>query len=129
MTKASLLLRFLFVGGSTTVIFFGLTYVLVEVAGLHVTLASTLACIIAVCYNYLLHYHWTFVTDAPHGLVLVRYLLMCAGAVLINALVMHFGVKWSNTNYMVVQVVATLALTCWSFTVSSIWVFRTAKPG
>ena len=111
-------------GGSTAALYLGLTYVLVEVFALQVTLASTLGCAIAVCYNYFLHYHWTFVSDAPHGIVLVKYLLMCTGGVVVNGLVMHFGMELASAHYMVVQLVAAVALVCWSLSLSTLWVFK-----
>lgn len=124
MRNTSLLLRFLLVGGSTAAINFGLTIALVEGPALQVTIASTIACIAAICYNYILHYHWTFASDAPHGRVLVRYLLMCTGGVLLNGLVMHFGVLVLSIHYMLVQLFAGVVLVCWSLCLGSLWVFR-----
>lgn len=124
MKFSTLLPRFLFIGGSTAAIYLGLVFVLVEGPALHVTLASTLACIAAVCYNYFLHYHWTFASDAPHGIVLVKYLLMCTGGLILNALIMHFGTQLGSAHYMAVQLVAAVALVCWSFSLSSLWVFK-----
>jgi putative flippase GtrA len=124
MTKTFLLLRFLFVGSSTLAIFLGLTLVLVEGQGMQVTLASTIACVTAVCYNYVLHYHWTFSSNTSHGIVLVRYSLMCVGGVILNGLVMYFGVSLGLMHYILVQVVAGVVLIFWSFTISSIWVFK-----
>lgn len=118
------LLRFLFVGGSTTVLYLLFVFLLVDLIGIQVTLASTLVCIAAACYNYLMHYHWTFASGAPHGMVMVRYLLMVAGAVLINGLIMHFGTMFSTIHYLVIQLVAAVVLVCWSLSVSSLWVFR-----
>jgi putative flippase GtrA len=118
------LLRFAFVGGSTALLYLVFVFVLVDILGMHVTLASTLVCIAAAAYNYLMHYHWTFASDAPHGMVMVRYLLMIAGAVLINGLIVHFGTKFSDIHYLIVQLVASITLVCWSLSVSSLWVFR-----
>jgi putative flippase GtrA len=117
-------LRFAFVGGSSGFLYLGSVFVLVDLMGMQVTLASTLVCIVAAAYNYLMHYHWTFASDAPHGMVLVRYLLMIAGAVLINGLIVHFGVMFSSVHYLVIQSVAAITLACWSLSVSSLWVFR-----
>ena len=117
-------LRFIFVGGSTALLYLVLVYFMVDVLGIQVMLASTLMCIAAACYNYLMHYHWTFTSNAPHGMVLVRYLLMVTGAILINGLIMHFGTMFSTAHYLVIQLVAALALICWSLSVSSLWVFR-----
>lgn len=119
-----LLLRFLFVGGSTAVLFLGVTFGLVEVLKIDTTIASTLAFSAAMSYNYLLHYHFTFGTDAPHGVALAKYLTMCAGGLALNALVMELGVRSGELHYMVVQVIAAILVVIWSLTISSIWVFR-----
>ncbi len=124
MSNASLLLRFILVGGSTAALNLGLTFALVEGAAIQVTIASTIACIAAIFYNYVLHYHWTFASDAPHGKVLARYLLMCAGGVALNALVMHFGVVVLAVQYILVQLFSCIVLVCWSLGISSRWVFR-----
>jgi putative flippase GtrA len=124
MTKAFLLLRFLMVGGSTAAMTLGLTYALVEGLSVHVTVASSIACITAICYNYFLHYHWTFASDAPHGRVLARYLLMAIGAVLLNGLVMHFGLMIISAHYMLLQIVSGAVMLCWSLCISAIWVYR-----
>ena len=124
MSSTYLPLRFLLVGGSTTAIHLGLTFVLHNWVGVHVTLASSIACITAMCYNYFMHYHWTFATDAPHGLVLVKYLLMCGGCVVLNGLVMHVGAVLLSLQYMLVQVIATICVVCLSISASSLWVFK-----
>lgn len=118
------LLRFGFVGGTTAILCLGLTFGLVEFFGVSATIASTFSLFLAVCYNYLLHYHWTFTSDAPHGYVLIKYLVMCAGGLLLNALIMHFGVTWGALHYMIVQMFAAVMVILWSMCVSSIWVFR-----
>ncbi len=117
-------LRFITVGGSTTLLYLAFVFLLVDILGFQVTLASTLMCIAAAGYNYLMHYHWTFTSDAPHGMVMVRYLSMVAGAVLINALIMHLGTTYLDIHYLVIQVVAAIVLVCWSLSVSALWVFR-----
>ena len=112
------------VGLSTAALNLGLMFALVEGPALQVTLASTITCIVVICYNYFLHYHWTFASDAPHGRVLVRYLVMCAAGIIINALIMHIGVIVMGFQYMLVQIVSGVVLVCWSISMSSIWVFK-----
>jgi putative flippase GtrA len=110
MTNYSFVLRFLFVGGSTAFIFLGSTFGLVEGLGISAVLASTFACVIALCFNYLLH-----------------YLLMCTGGLLLNGLIMYFGTTLEAVHYMVVQIFAGLAMLCWSLCLSYFWVFRSSR--
>jgi putative flippase GtrA len=123
MIERSVVLRFLFVGGTTTILYFGLILLLVEGVALHTTVASTVAYIFVGFYNYLLHYHWTFATDAPHGLALAKYLLTCVGGLVLNALVMHVGVMLVPVHYMAVQLLALGIVVCWSLLISTLWVF------
>jgi putative flippase GtrA len=127
MINPSMILRFLLVGGSTALLYFGLTYVLVESLALEAVLASSAAYLVAVCYNYLLHYYWTFASDAAHNRVVVKYVLTCLGGVALNGLVMHYGVRLLPLHYLVVQLIAAGTLVCWSFSVSTLWVFSRKK--
>jgi len=122
--KLGFMIRFGFVGASTAAILLGLTIAFVEIVNLQSTVGSSLACLGALTYNYLLHYHWTFESEAPHGEALLRYLLMCAFAMMLNATVMYLGAEVMGYPYVAVQVIAMLVLVSCSITMSSIWVFR-----
>jgi putative flippase GtrA len=124
MSNTPQFLRFILVGGSTAALNLGLMLALVEGAALQVTLASTITCIVAICYNYFAHYHWTFTSDLPHGRSLVRYLVMCAAGVSLNGLIMHIGAEVMGLQYMLVQITSGVILVCWSVSMSSIWVFK-----
>ena len=124
MTSASQLLRYIFVGGSTGIVYLGSTFVFVEVLALNVTLASTIGTIITLCYNYLMNYHWTFSSDAPHGLVLAKFLAMCAISLLLNGLVMHFGQLITGLHYMVIQFFAGIVMAFWNLLASYFWVYK-----
>ncbi len=121
------LVRFIFVGGSTALVCLVLILLMVDGLHLNILLGSTIAVILASVYNYCLHYYWTFSSDTPHGFVLIRYLVMCLCALIINGLVMHFGVKVLPVHYLVVQFLASVVLVLWSFIISFFWVFS-PKP-
>ena len=123
MVNVPRFIRFLFVGGSSTVVFLGLTWLFVDGLHLRVILGSSIAAILTVLYNYCLHFYWTFSSDIPHGRVLVKYVLMCLGALIVNGIVMHFGVEMLQVHYLVVQFLANVAVAAWSFSISSLWVF------
>lgn len=124
MVDAPRFIRHLLVGGTSAVLLLGLTWLFVDGLKLQVVLGSSFAVILTGLYNYSMQYHWTFSSDAPHGGVLVKYLLMCVGILIINGLVMHFGVKVLLLHYLVVQFLANVAMTLWSFSIGSLWVFR-----
>jgi putative flippase GtrA len=121
------LVRFILVGGSTSIVCLVLIWLMVDGLHLHVVLGSTIAVILASLYNYCLHYYWTFSSDTSHGFVLIKYLLMCLGGLVINGLVMYLGVTVLSVHYLMVQLLASVMLVLWSFTISFLWVFS-SKP-
>ena len=101
------LTRFILVGCSTAVVLLGLTWLFVGGLHLQVLPGSTIALILTALYNYCLHYYWTFSSDTPHGSVLIKYLVMAAGALTVNGLIMQFGVRILPVHYLVVQFLAS----------------------
>lgn len=124
MSNQPNLIRYFFVGVSTYTIYMGLTFALVEWAGFPITLSSFISCSTAVLFNYVMHYHWTFSTDSPHGQVLARYALMVVGGIVLNTLVMYVGVQFSSLHYMLLQVIAGGMVIIWNFVLSATWVYR-----
>ena len=123
MSDVGRLARFVFVGGSSGLLALCLTWLFVDGLQLQVIFGSSIAVSLAGMYNYFMHYYWTFSSDTPHGWVLIKYLLMCLGALVINGLIMHLGLKILPVHYLIVQFLAGGAIVAWSFSVSSLWVF------
>jgi putative flippase GtrA len=117
-------LRFGVVGVLTAVLHYGLLYVGVEALQLSATVASSLGFVVAVIFNYLMHYSWTFGEPAPHGRTLRRYLVMISCGFLINGAVMYAGVQWAALNYLLTQALALVVVVLWNFVMSNVWVFR-----
>ena len=123
------LMRFGVVGVLTAIIHLGVTYLGVAHAGLESTLASSIAFVLCIGFNYLMHYHWTFADpdgndQLPHGRVLIRYGAMVACGFLINALMMYAGVHMLGWHYLVTQVVAVVSVVTWNLLLSNFWVYR-----
>ncbi len=116
--------RFGVVGVLTAVLHYGLLYIGVEVLQLGATVASSLGFVVAVIFNYLMHYSWTFDEPAPHGRTLRRYLVMIGCSFLINGAVMYAGVQWVVLNYLLTQALALVVVVSWNFVMSNVWVFR-----
>jgi putative flippase GtrA len=123
VVEAPKMVRFVLVGASSAAVLLGLTWLFVDGLHLQVIIGSSIAIILTGLYNYSLQYYWTFSSNAPHGWVLIRYLLMCLGVFIINGLVMHFGVKVLPIHHLMVQLLANVAVAAWSFSISSLWVF------
>ena len=124
MTVLARFFRFGVVGVLTALLHNGLLFVGVEMLHFGVTLASSLGFVVAVIFNYLMHYSWTFAEPAPHGRTLRRYLVMIGCGFTINAVVMYSGENWLALHYLLLQVMAQVLVVLWNFTVSNAWVFR-----
>ena len=88
------LIRFGIVGVLTAVLHYGVLYIGVELVNAHATLASSVGFVVAVIFNYFMHYNWTFGEPAPHGRTLGRYLVMISCGFLINGGLMYAGEQW-----------------------------------
>ncbi len=124
MADKGRLIRFVLVGIATAVIHYLLLYLGVEAFGLDATSASSVGFVVAVMFNYFMHYSWTFAEPAPHGRTAMRYLTMIGCGFLINAGLMHLGSVTLSLNYLVCQAVAMAAVLTWNFVVANVWVFR-----
>ena len=124
MTFISTVFRFGVVGVLTAILHYGVLYGAVELLGMGATSASSLGFLVAVIFNYLMHYSWTFAEPAPHGRTLRRYLVMIGCGFTINAVVMYSGENWLALHYLLLQVMAQVLVVLWNFTVSNAWVFR-----
>jgi putative flippase GtrA len=118
------LIRFCIVGVGTALLQSALLYTGVALIGLETTLASSIAFVIVVIFNYLMHYNWTFAEPAPHTKTVSRYLFMIFCGFLINGLIMYVGVSGLGVNYILVQIVAMLMVILWNFSLALLWVFR-----
>lgn len=124
MNLVTRVFRFGVVGILTAVLHYGLLYIGVEVMQLNATVSSSLGFMVAVIFNYLMHYSWTFAEPAPHGKTLRRYLVMISCGFIINALVMYAGVHWWSLHYLFTQALALVVVVVWNFVISNVWVFR-----
>lgn len=117
--------RFALVGALTAVLYYGLLLLAVEWLLLPATLASSVAYVIVVAFNYRMHYSWTFGQhETPHGRTLLRYLVMISCGFLANAALMYAGTQWLSVHYLLTQTVALLVVVLWNFVISNAWVFR-----
>jgi putative flippase GtrA len=121
--------RFALVGVITGLIHYGLVYLGVSWLGWDSLVASSIGFVVAVSCNYFMHYGWTFAVDAneippPHGVTLMRYLIMVACGFVINGLVMYLSVQSLGSHYLVAQAVASAAVVLWNYLVANFWVFK-----
>ncbi|MEP4149144.1 MAG: GtrA family protein [Halioglobus sp.] len=124
----SVWLRFFMVGGLTALIHYCFLFVGVSQFGLSSTVASSFGFLVAVIFNYLMHYGWTFAGGVdfqppPHGHALFRYLIMILCGFIINAIIMFLSVQVLGWNYLLAQAIAYAAVLVWNFILANRWVF------
>jgi len=117
-------LRFGAVGAATAALYYGLLYAGVEYLVLNAVLVSALVYPVALVFNYLMHYRWTFAASSPHTTALKRYVFMTGCGFLINISTMYVGVSVFEANYLLVQAAAMGVIVAWNYAMSSLWVFR-----
>lgn len=96
---------------------------LVELMKFNPTFATTAGFIVGALINYVLNYHITFQSNKPHREALVKFLLIAAIGAVINTFIMYLGTSLLQYHYLLVQVIATLIVLLWNFTINKIWVF------
>ena len=121
--------RFGVVGILTAVIHYGLLVLTVNFLQWETTAASSVGFVVAVSFNYFMHYGWTFAAGpgelpSPHGRTLLRYLVMIACGFVINGSLMFFSVHVIGLHYLLAQFIALVAVVLWNFTLANLWVFK-----
>lgn len=128
-SQLNLSLRFSLVGGLTALIHYGSLYLGVNQLGWNSTVASSVGFVLAVSFNYFMHYGWTFAGGAdyqppPHGRTLLRYLVMIACGFMINGVIMALCAQLLQWHYFWAQAIASVAVVIWNFILANRWVFR-----
>lgn len=118
------LFRFGVVGALGTAVYYAVLWGLVELLGVRVLVASSIAFLLVCVENYILHYLWTFGSAKAHTFAFPRFSLMTVIGFWINWAVMLIGVSRLAFNYLLVQAAAIALVITWNYTLSSYWIFR-----
>ena len=121
------LYRFSIVGILATLVYYVVLWTLVEKIGVPVMASTSIAFFIVVVENYLLHYWWTFRSDAPHATAFRRFALMNTVGFILNWSIMFFGVRHLPLSYLWIQAIAIVAVVVWNFVLSNCWIFFRAN--
>ena len=115
--------RYVVVGILGTLVYYLVLWILVEIAGIQVLIASSAAFILVVFENYGLHYFWTFSSSAHHTKALPKFSMMSLAGFWLNLGIMYLGVEYLGFGYMWVQAVAIALVVAWNFVISIRWIF------
>lgn len=115
--------KFGVVGSFGALTYYSLLLGMVELWNVPVLVATSIAFALVVIETYILHYHWTFRSDAAHSAVAPRFVFMTVTGFFLNFAIMYVGVTLARINYLVVQTLAIGVVVTWNFLVSWFWVF------
>lgn len=114
MPVPAVLVRFALVGLAGAAVYAALLWSMVELGGVPVLGASSLAFVVVVAENYALHRRWTFASRAPHRQALPRFALLAVCGLAVNGAVMESCLRL-GWHYLVCQALALAAVVTCNF--------------
>jgi putative flippase GtrA len=119
-------IRFVAVGAVATGLQYAILVALVRWAGWNAVAASTLGFAISMWLNYLLNRRYTFASDRPHAQALPRFVATALCGLGLTAAGMYVLTGPLRVDYLLAQVIVTVAVTAWNFALNRWWSFRRA---
>ena len=125
-------IRFALVGGTGTIVDFGLLFLLKEVFGLPLLVANTLSYLAGVANNFTLNRLWTYPESRSKAIwrQFTQFLTVSTAGLLLNNLVVTSMatplddlLHLENTGYLAAKVLATGIVLFWNFTANRLWTF------
>jgi putative flippase GtrA len=115
--------RFVFVGGISTLIQFGVLSAGVELLVIHATHASALGYLISAIFNYLMNYYLTFDSEIAHIEAASKFLVVVFVGLSVNTVMFFLFIKIVHL-YLVAQAGATLCAIGINFLLHRHWIYR-----
>ena len=117
-------IRFCFVGIIGVIINFSLTYLQKEIFKWNKYFSNTSGFCIAVSINFILNRNWTFkAIGGAMEIQMIKYLTVAIIGVLLNHLVVYFGVQKFRINFYLSKVFAVGIVFIWNFLLHSFFTF------
>ena len=109
--------RFLVVGGSATVIDYGIMVALTELAGMNYLLSSGISFSVSVVYNYILSTKWVFLSNESRNSVwkFTVFVVLSIIGLLINLVFMWIFTDRLGISYMSSKIGATVVVMVYNF--------------
>lgn len=116
-------IRFLFVGGSATILHYAILIALVQSGFAGPVVASSIGFAISALFNYALNRQFTFRSANPHSRAFPRFVTVALTGLAINATLLWIFVKTGLLHYLVAQMLATVGTLLWNFFINKFWTF------
>lgn len=117
--------RFIIVGGISFAIDLGLLMVLHEVFAVDLLIATPIAFLTSLAFNFALQRIFTFRADNGKSVSFLKYALLVIFNTVAVDLIVNL-IDWLGAGYQVGKVVATVSTTAWNFLLYKHWIFRPA---
>ncbi len=111
------------VGVIGTAAHFIILVILVEFLKLTPVIASSCGAVIGALVNYRLNYKFTFNSQKSHKKTIAKFFIVAVIGFSINFVILWFLTIVITINYMTAQVIATVIVLAWSFSINKIWTF------
>lgn len=116
-------MRYFVVGGSGTILDLATLKLFRAVFGLSPTLSVAINQVIIICYNFLLHKHFSFKNKAMPHKQFVRYMVLVGLNYFIAVQVMYFFGDKLGYDPMLVRICNIAASVSWNFVLFKKWVY------
>lgn len=116
-------MRYLFVGGTTFVLDFGILYVLHGVFELNLAGSASFAYWISILYNFILNRHWTFSVSEKEDLkrhITIYFVLLVCNYLFTVTFVSIVG---EHMNYMLAKALAVFIQMIWTYVAYKKYIF------
>lgn len=116
-------IRFLFVGGLSFALDLGVLALLHEIFGVDLWIATPIAFIVSLVFNFLLQRIFTFQATNSRGVSAVKYILLVVFNIVVTDLIVtgFDAIGWS---YVAGKTTATVLTTAWNYLLYRHWIFR-----
>lgn len=116
-------LRFLFVGGLSFALDLGLLVLLHEVVGVDLVIATPIAFLVSLVFNYFLQRIFTFQATNHHGISAAKYISLVVFNVVVSDFIVT-GFDALGWYYIIGKGTSTVLTTVWNYFLYREWIFK-----
>ena len=113
---------FLLVGGFSTALHYAIMALLYNALGVRLVLASNIGFALSALVNYLLTARLTFRSAQSHRVTAPRFFLVAGTGLALNAMLLT--VLAPRLHIAVAQILTTLGVLIWNYSINALWTFR-----
>lgn len=117
------LVKFLVVGAASFAIDLGMLVLLHEVGGVDLWIATPIAFLVGLVFNFLVHWKFTFQSSSRADVSMVKYGALVVFNVFATDIVVNV-VDAAGSPYALGKIIATVATTVWNFLLYKHWIFE-----